>query len=239
MQDDSVTLEKDKKPNFYHHPPPVANSHESYSKRPPVTQERNIIDEPFKPSESNHIKYSTNNNRYYDNRTTRDYGLTRDERGLEATRHSDLSHSHSPQRFDTPTRELHARFEHPHLRVDTPDGLSSSALSPNKKRPRPGPIIIPPAVNNRSMASSISPSKSFPGFPRGIYTPPAMLSPRSIFFNPPGFGPRVSIPPHTPQRMHLTKPRRSGMFIFFNLFFLNLYVTIVKQFLPSRSSTLS
>lgn len=211
MQDDSVTLEKDKKPSsLYHHThsPP----HESYAKRlPPVSKERNIIDEPFKPSESNHTKYSSNNNRYYDNAKStshietksRDFGLIREERATNL----------SPQRFDTPRELVSKTFEPPRLCVETPEGLNSSALSPNKKRPRPGPIIIPPAVNNRSLVSSISPSKSFPGFPKGIYTPPAMLSPRSIFFNPPGFGPRYTMPTHTPQRVHMVK-RRSGMSYF-------------------------
>ena len=63
MQDDSVTREKESKSSFFHHAP-VSSSHDNnnFLKRHVKheslhrygSQERNIIDEPFKPSESNH-----------------------------------------------------------------------------------------------------------------------------------------------------------------------------------------
>eukprot|EP00111_Clytia_hemisphaerica_P024886 TCONS_00073349-protein len=239
MQDDSITMEKDSKVNSYYHNT-QGNVHDNYAKRPTPTKERNIIDEPFKPSESNH-KYQNNNNnnninRFFDRPAPhldplkgREYAHPShvyenkrrelDSKVFDTSRHPALSSTrdHSPHRYDprypTSRDELNNRLsEPPHLRVETAEGLASgSALSPNRKRPRPGPIIIPPAVNNRSIPTTISPSRHFAAFPKGIYTPPAMLSPRSIFFNPPFNAPRHHPnAPHTPGRMQLSKRRSSS-----------------------------
>ena len=186
-------MDKEKKPSSYYHPTTITSMHDGYPKPPTLSQERNIIDEPFKPSESNH-KFPKNNNnnnntRFYDRTTHLDSLKQREfhpydsKHSLDAMRH--LPRDHSPHRYQDPhypPRESMGKFiEPPRLRVEASDGMQSmSALSPNRKRPRPGPIIIPPAVNNRNIPTTISPSRHFGGF-KGIYTPPAMLSPRSIF----------------------------------------------------------
>jgi len=243
MQDDSITMEKDTKANSYYHSN-QSSVHDGYMKRPtPTREERNIIDEPFKPSESNH-KYSNNNNnnnsRFYERppiplhldalKTRAEYAHSSfDKRRnlephcYESSRHANITREQSPHRYDPhyQTRDGMSRLsEPPHLRIEHSDSLSgpTGTLSPNRKRPRPGPIIIPPAVNNRAIPTTISPSRHFSSFPKGIYTPPAMLSPRSIFFNPP-FAPRNSMnPPQTASRIQLVK-RRSCMFVCFPSFF--------------------
>lgn len=228
MQDDSVTREKEPKPNYYSHP--VSTSHESnYVKRPTShrypPQERNIIDEPFKPSESNHREHyrytHSPKSHYYDRNRPIEQHLHPQNRAVtyESVPNERFDQKHpfdqqrhlniSPNRFDprTPQREHPSKmFETPLLRVETQEASMPSIISPNKKRPRPGPIIIPPAVNSRTMPNSTSPLKNFP---RGIYTPPAMLSPKSIFFNPPGLTPRPTAVPTTPARLLLIRRNSS------------------------------
>ena len=277
MQDDSITMEKDSKPShssYYHHPSNNTN-HDSFMKPrggATPTKERNIIDEPFKPSESNHHSHynnkfptnnnnnNNNNNRFFDRpphldslKSSREYAAAvayeaNKRRELETFdalhhRHNHItassnhsSRDHSPHRYESPLypplppgqqgrNGLGSRLtaEPPHLRVETTaDGSApsplGSTLSPNRKRPRPSPIIIPAAVNNRSIPTTISPSRHL-SFPKGIYTPPAMLSPRSIFFNPP-FAPRhgyQTTPVTTSGRMQLGKRRTCKSFCsFFN-----------------------
>ena len=264
MQDDSITIEKESKPHTFYHPN-SSSLHESYIKQhqrgATPTKERNIIDEPFKPSESNHHSHhhhhnnkfppnnnnnnNINNNRFFDrpphldSLKNREYAVAaaatyevkrRELETFDALHHrhnhiasSNNNRDHSPHRYESPLYSLPLQgrnglanrlsAEPPHLRVETttdggvPSPLGST-LSPNRKRPRPGPIIIPAAVNNRSIPTTISPSRHL-SFPKGIYTPPAMLSPRSIFFNPP-FAPRhgyQTTPVTTPGRMQLGKRR--------------------------------
>ena len=94
-----------------------------------------------------------------------------------------------------------------------------SAVSPRRKsRPHPGPIIIPASVNNKvthsvtfsySSVKPASPVKM--GYPHPpIYTPPPMLSPRSIFFTGTSTGTPRSAAPLTPGRLLLSARRSSS-----------------------------
>jgi len=94
-----------------------------------------------------------------------------------------------------------------------------SAVSPRRKnRPHPGPIIIPASVNNKvthsvtfsySSVKPASPVKM--GYPHPpIYTPPPMLSPRSIFFTGTSTGTPRSAVPLTPGRLLLSARRSSS-----------------------------
>ena len=171
--------------------------------------------------------YSSPQGQYYERHRPVDHTLSLDRaktyepshidrserpRSLEPPRHLDVSHS--PHRYEllhntTPQRETMTKmFEPPVLRVETPDNLSMSSLSPNKKRNRPGPIVIPAAVNNRVYPNSKSPVKNIQNIAKVIYTPPAMLSPRSIFFNPPVAIPRAL--PSTPGGRYLLSIRRNS-----------------------------
>ena len=94
-----------------------------------------------------------------------------------------------------------------------------SAVSPRRKhRPHPGPIIIPASVNNKvthsvtfsnSSVKPVSPVRM--GYPNPpIYTPPPMLSPRSIFFTGTSITTPRSAIPLTPGRLLLSARRLSA-----------------------------
>ena len=94
-----------------------------------------------------------------------------------------------------------------------------SAVSPRRKqRPHPGPIIIPASVNNKVTHSvTFSSSTVKPASPvkmgyhnPPIYTPPPMLSPRSIFFTGTTCGTPRSAIPLTPGRLLLSARRPSA-----------------------------
>lgn len=102
--------------------------------------------------------------------------------------------------------------------VATRDAGSPSAVSPRRKqRPHPGPIIIPASVNNKvthsvtfsnSTVKQVSPVKMGYHNPP-IYTPPPMLSPRSIFFTGTTCATPRSAIPLTPGRLLLSARRLS------------------------------
>ena len=108
-----------------------------------------------------------------------------------------------------------------HLTVDnTPTSFKNPpAVSPageRKQRPHPGPIIIPPSLNNKishnvsfagTSSKLVSPVK-MPFHMAPVYTPPAMLSPRSIFFTGTSCGTPRSAQPLTPGRLLLSAGRR-------------------------------
>ena len=193
-----------------------------------IKVERNIVDEPFKPSENNHkdrYMYNASPHRHFYDRGNRppvighhsalhelsaQYdkagkgALLEPMRTIEPPRSLDIARS-SPSRYDqitsTPQRQIA-----PAVYIEQPEDRRS--VSPGRKRPRPDPLIIPPAVNNRTLPNSLSPSKALQPFPKSIYTPPAMLSPKSVFFNPPAPAPRTN-PPATPARFLLNIRRSS------------------------------
>ena len=89
----------------------------------------------------------------------------------------------------------------------------SPSVSPRRKKPHPGPIIIPASVNNKVTHSvTFSGSTTRPLSPpvrrdyhnAPIYTPPPMLSPRSIFFTGAACGTPRSAIPLTPGRLLLS-----------------------------------
>ena len=104
------------------------------------------------------------------------------------------------------------------VNVNASPTKDSPAVSPRRKpRPHPGPIIIPASVNNKvthsvtfsgSTTRPVSPIKmDFHKAP--IYTPPPMLSPRSIFFTGTSCGTPRSAVPLTPGRLLLSARRLS------------------------------
>lgn len=90
--------------------------------------------------------------------------------------------------------------------IGTPPLLKNEVLRPDvslspsnvKKTPRPGPIIIPPTINNKAIFSTpMGRPTATLALPHSIYTPPPMLSPKSVFFNPPLSFQRVYTPAST------------------------------------------
>eukprot|EP00795_Rhopilema_esculentum_P003206 gene3206-1521_t len=104
------------------------------------------------------------------------------------------------------------------VNVTSNTSKGSPAVSPRRKqKPHPGPIIIPASVNNKvthsvtftgSTTRAVSPVRmEYHNAP--IYTPPPMLSPRSIFFTGTTCATPRSAAPLTPGRLLLSSRRLS------------------------------
>ncbi|XP_065661785.1 uncharacterized protein LOC100209907 isoform X1 [Hydra vulgaris] len=92
------------------------------------------------------------------------------------------------------------------VKIDETFNHITSPVSPNKKRSRPSPIVIPVLTNRSNFTGPSSPTCGFQSIAKVVYTPPAMLSPQSIFFNPQATPKNVV--PQAPAR-YLLSSRRS------------------------------
>ena len=137
-----------------------------------------------------------------------------------------------------PQRQVIQTVFEPTVKIDDASNRITSPISPNKKRSRPGPIVIPPVLTNRpNFSGPSSPTRTFQNLAKAVYTPPAMLSPQSIFFNPHATPKSIVTP--TPARYLLSARRSSkfklSVFIFISqflllLFFYYYFYLLIKSF---------
>ena len=188
----------------------------TYPKRHLV--ECKLRNEPFKPSEGDHGDHS----RYINIRNTPvQYEISNPYENPQYRR-TDKVHPpelisyhdklHSDYMNTTPNRTVKEMVTPPVLKIETSKPVCTTSQSTIKKRPRPGPIVIPPIVNNKIINTTpCSMGRNSLNIPQCSYTPPAMLSPKSIFFNPPMSFQRVM--PPTPTGYVIQTPRRVSMYI--------------------------